>query len=149
MSSSVHALITPSPNYIMLQRFLPQSAHRTTMHYQIFRHKDARPELFDKVNTLYKQVMSEDKGLAVGVQKNMERGLFVNGLMHPRVESAVLHQQARLREMVKEHAQKEKGAGRQIWPAAQAPNGDPASMDDEQFCASLACASTQTGVLAW
>lgn len=119
------------------------------MHYQIFRHKNAKPELFDKVNTLYKQVMSEDKGLAAGVQKNMERGLFVNGLMHPRVESAVLHQQARLREMVKEHAAKEKVAGHQLWPAAQVPNEDPATKDDEAFCAGLACAPAIQPTLAW
>lgn len=119
------------------------------MHYQIFRHKNAKPELFDKVNTLYKQVMSEDKGLAAGVQKNMERGLFVNGLMHPRVESAVLHQQARLREMLKEHVEKEKAAGRQLWPAAQVSSTDQTSKEDEDFCASLACAPNAEGVMAW
>lgn len=119
------------------------------MHYQIFRHKNAKAELFDMVNTLYKQVMSEDKGLAAGVQKNMERGLFVNGLMHPRVESAVLHQQARLREMVKDHAAKEKVAGRQLWPAAQVPNKDPATKDDEDFCAGLACDPATQPMLAW
>lgn len=119
------------------------------MHYQIFRHKNAKPELFDKVNVLYKQVMSEDKGLAAGVQKNMERGLFVNGLMHPRVESAVLHQQARLREMLKEHVEKEKAAGRQLWPAAQVSSTDQTSKDDEDLCASLACAPSAEGVMAW
>lgn len=133
----------------MLQRFLPQSAHSTKMHYQIFRHKDAKPELFDKVNTLYKQVMMEDKGLAVGVQKNMERGLFVNGLMHPRVESAPLHQQARLREVVKEHAEQERIAGRQIWPAAQVASEDLASRHDEEFCKSLACAPALQTAVAW
>lgn len=133
----------------MLQRFLPQSAHKTKMHYQIFRNKSAKQELFDLINVLYKQVMDEDKGLACGVQKNMERGLFVNGQMHPRVESAALHTQAKTREAVKEHAAKERKAGRQIWPAAQAPNSDLVSKEDEEFCASLACAPTNQSILAW
>lgn len=138
-----------SPNYIMLQRFLPQSSSRTKMHYQIFRNKNAAPELFELIDTLYKQVMNEDKGLACGVQKNMERGLFINGQMHPRVESAPLHMQARAREIVKEHAEQEKAAGRQIWPAAQTPSTDAASKDDEEFCAGLACAPTQGPPLVW
>ncbi|PSK37501.1 S-phase delaying protein 1 [Elsinoe australis] len=112
------------PNYIMLQRFLPINAHRTKMHYQIFRNKNANQEHFDKINVLYKQVMSEDKGLACGVQKNMELGHFVNGQMHPQIESPVVHQQAKTREAVKEHAALEKSAGRSIWPVAQAPNSD-------------------------
>lgn len=133
----------------MLQRFLPQSAHKTTMNYQIFRHKDAKQELFDKVNNLYKQVMTEDKGLAVGVQRNLERGMFSNGQMHPRLESAVLHQQARTREAVKEHAAKEKEAGRQIWPATVKTSTDAATREDEEFCASLSCEPAQQAVLAW
>lgn len=138
-----------SPNYIMLQRFLPQSAHKTKMHYQIFRHKNAKQELFDLVNVLYKQVMDEDKALACGVQKNMERGQFVNGQMHPRVESAALHTQAKTREAVKEHAAKEKAVGHQIWPVVQAPNSDLVSKEDEDFCASLSCAPANRTALAW
>lgn len=147
----------------MLQRFLPQSAHSTKMHYQIFRHKAAKQELFDLVNTLYKQVMNEDKDLAVGVQKNMERGLFVNGEMHPRVESAALHLQAKFREAVKEHARVEREVGRVLWPAAAAATAvggegeemekDVVSREDEEFCRGLSCAGGrpggQGGVLAW
>lgn len=133
----------------MLQRFLPQSAHKTKMHYQIFRNKNAKQELFDLINVLYKQVMDEDKGLACGVQKNMERGLFINGQMHPRVESSALHLQAKTREAVKEHAAKEKVVGRQIWPAAQTPSSDLASREDEDFCASLSCVSTDQNGLLW
>lgn len=133
----------------MLQRFLPQSPNTTKMHYQIFRNINAKQEHFDLINDLYKQVMNEDKGLAAGVQKNLERGLFINGQLNPRVESAVLHQQARTREIVKEHSEKEKVAGRQIWPAAQVPSTNKASQEDEEFCASLACAPSNQDILAW
>ena len=123
----------------MLQRFLPQSPRKTKMHYQIFRNKKSTQELFDKVNILYKQVMSEDKALAAGVQRNMDRRLFVNGQMHPRVESGALHQQAKMREAVKEHAADEQAAGRQIWPAAHVQTTDVVTKDDEDFCAGLSC----------
>lgn len=133
----------------MLQRFLPISAHKSKMHYQIFRHKDANQEYFDKLNILYKQVMDEDKGLASGVQRNMERGQFVNGQMHPQIEGPVVHQQAKAREAVKEHAAIEKRVGHQIWPASQTPPSDTVSKEDEEFCAGLSCAPGQQAVLAW
>lgn len=133
----------------MLQRFLPYSARKTKMHYQIFRNKNSPQELFTLIHDLYKQVMYEDKQLAANVQKNMNRGVFVNGQMHPRVESAPLHHMAKTREAVKAHAAKEKAAGRQLWPAVQAPNSDLASKEDEDFCASLACGAAAETVLAW
>lgn len=119
------------------------------MHYQIFKNKNSPQELFDLINNLYKQVMSEDKALAVNVQRNMERGLFVNGQMHPRVESAALHHQAKVRESVKAHLEKEKAAGRQIWPAVRTLKTDSATWEDEELCAGLACDSSDTSVLAW
>ena len=142
-------LILPRPNYIMLQRFLPVSAHQTRMHYQIFRNKNAKQELFDKVNILYKQVMIEDKGLAAGVQKNMDRGMFVNGQLHPRVEGATLHQQARAREAVTEHAAREQAAGRELWPAVRASSDDAVSKQDEDFCARLHSASGEQVPIEW
>lgn len=132
----------------MLQRFLPQSAHRTKMHYQIFRHKDAKPELFNLVNDLYKQVMSEDKTMVCGVQQNLERGLFVNGQLHPRVESAALHTQAKAREAVFEHRKMEEETGAAIWPAVRKVEGDEATKMDEEFCARLSC-GLQEQQLAW
>lgn len=133
----------------MLQRFLPQDARHTKMHYQIFRNRNAKQEHFDKINTLYKQVMLEDKGLASGVQKNMERGHFVNGLLHPQVESAVIHQQAKTREAVMQHAAEESNKGCQIWPVAQPPTTDVVSNEDVSFCVSLNCNPTRQSSLAW
>lgn len=133
----------------MLQRFLPQSTGKTKMHYQIFKNKNSPQHLFDLINDLYKQVMSEDKVLAANCQKNMERGLFVNGQMHPRVESAALHHQAKVRDAVKIHLEREKVAGRQLWPAVQAIETDALTREDEELCAGLACDTNEKGVLAW
>lgn len=79
----------------------------------------------------------------------MDRGLFVNGEMHPRVESAALHHQAKGREAVKRHLEREKVAGREIWPARQEGNEDEVSRDDEEICRGLACGSEKKEVLAW
>lgn len=133
----------------MLQRFLPQAADKTKMHYQIFKNKNSPQHLFDFINNLYKQVMSEDKGLAVNVQKNMQRGLFVNGQMHPRVESAALHHQAKVREAVKIHLEEEKAVGHQFWPAVRAVETDAVTREDEELCAGLTCNSNDKAVLAW
>lgn len=124
----------------MLQRFLPLSANKTKMHYQIFRHRDAKPELFKLVNDLYVQVMTEDKDMVSGVQRNLQRGLFVNGELHSRVESAALHTQAKTREAVMQHRKMEEQEGRKIWPAVRTDLGqDQETKEDEEFCASLTC----------
>lgn len=81
------------------------------MHYQIFHRKNCKPGFFEKIDTLYQQIMSEGKALACSVQNNMERGLFINGQMHPRVESAILHMQSRTPEIVGEYAEQERAAG--------------------------------------
>ena len=133
----------------MLQRFLPQSAHKTTMHYQIFRNKNSPQELFDLVNNMYVQIMNEDKGLAIGVQANLERGLFVNGQMHPRVESAALHLQQKTRETVKAHLAEEREVGRQLWPAHARNIMDAGTQEDEESCAGLACDPVRQSEMVW
>lgn len=133
----------------MLQRFIPHSAQKSTMHYQIFRNKNSPRELFDLIDKLYDQVMSEDKALCAGAHKNLARGMFVNGEMHPRLESAALHFQAKTRDFIKAHLEKEKAAKRQLWPAQQAPNADQVSKEDEEICSGLACHSADQAILAW
>lgn len=119
------------------------------MHYQIFRNKNSPDDLFNLINTLYKQVMSEDKALAASSHKNIARGMFVNGEMHPKLESASLYHQDKTRQCVKAHLAKEKAAGHQIWPAQQAPNEDVVSKEDEAICAGLSCQSSNQPAFTW
>lgn len=122
------------------------------MHYQMFRNQKSPQENFDKINHLYKQVMAEDKELCVGAQSNLRRGVFINGAMHPRLESASLHVQAKIRDVISEHLEKEKEAGNQIWPALQRWSAeDTATEEDEALCAGLStgCSSLAQETLAW
>jgi hypothetical protein len=63
--------------------------------------------------------MSEDKYLCIGTQKNINAGVFVNGLLHPEMELGPLHFQKTVREVVMEHRKKEEEVGHEIWPAAE------------------------------
>lgn len=73
----------------------------------------------------------------------------MNGELHPRVESAALHHQAKARDAVKAHLEREKEVGREIWPARQEGNRDEVSREDEEICAGLACGVEKREVLAW
>lgn len=62
--------------------------------------------------------MSEDKALVLAAHQNIERGVFVNGELHPRLEQGPVFFQKLCRETVKAHLKEEKKAGHTIWPAS-------------------------------
>ena len=88
--------------------------------------------------------MREDKVLCHAAQKNLERGVFVNGLMHPKFEKAPLFFQKGVREAVAEHWQGEKASGGEIWPASRAAGGE-----DEEMCKRIECGGGEKGALEW
>ena len=100
-----------------MQRFVPHGPLKSTMRYEVYRHKEAPKSEFDFIAQMYRRVMSEDKALCEASQKNLNRGVFVNGEMHPRLEQGPLFFQAKCREMVKEHREREMLIKREIWPA--------------------------------
>jgi hypothetical protein len=106
-----------SPNFFFMQRFTPTGPTSCVMRYEVYRHKDATDEAFYLISDMYKRIMSEDKYLCVHSQKNLNAGIFVNGLLHPEMEKGPLHFQKTVREVVMEHFAKERAVGRQIWPA--------------------------------
>ena len=119
------------------------------MYYEIFRNKNSSEEDFQFIDKLYKQIVKEDKGLCVGVQENLDRGVLINGEMHPVKEKGPLYFQNLCRETVVEHHRREKVVGQQIWPARQTlPSKASVSLEDEEFCSGLACQSNQEG-LVW
>lgn len=69
------------------------------------------------------------------------------------MEKGPLFFQKRCREIVMEHAKREKSAGRQIWPAKQKmeEGGNSAvSNEDVEFCEGLACGGdSEKSELAW
>jgi hypothetical protein len=100
-----------------MQRFVPQGPLKSTMRYEVYRHKEAPRAEFDFIASMYQRVMSEDKALCEASQKNLNRNVFVNGEMHPRLEQGPLFFQSKCRDLVKEHREREMMIKREIWPA--------------------------------
>jgi hypothetical protein len=102
----------------MIQKFLPHSPTKSTIVYGIFKNKNSTDEEFHLIADMYERVMREDKVLCNNAQANLNRGVFNNGLLHPRYEKAPLFFQQKVREAVTAHGKREKTEGREIWPAS-------------------------------
>jgi phenylpropionate dioxygenase-like ring-hydroxylating dioxygenase large terminal subunit len=138
-----------SKHFMMIQKFLPVNASQTTVHYEIYRHKDSSSEDFHLIADMYARVMKEDKALCDIAQRNLHRGNYVSGELHPRWEKGPLHFQQQVREALTEHHAREKREGSEIWPARQViPGDDRAAQEDEELCNGLRCDS-QKNELVW
>ena len=118
-----------SPHFFFMQRFTPISPTKSVMRYEVYRNKYSSDEDFNTISDMYKRIMSEDKYLCVNTQKNMNVGVFVNGLLHPEMEKGPLHFQSTVRDVVKAHRQKEEAAGHEIWPADERISKNITSQD--------------------
>lgn len=137
----------------MIQRFVPTSAEHSSMQYQVFRNRNSSDEDFERVNNIYKRIMSEDKVLCDAAQRNLRGGVFVNGELHPRMEKGPLYFQKLVREAVTLHHLREQAANAELWPAKQklpatAPNSKR-SVADSAFCAGLAPCQAANKQLVW
>lgn len=97
-------------------RVVPVSATKTSMQYEVYRHKDATDEEFNEVDAFFKQVESEDKGLCNAAQRNLNAGVYVTGDLNSFNEKGVLYFQKLLKDAVVAHREEEKKAGDEIWP---------------------------------
>lgn len=133
----------------MIQKFLPSSPKNSKMDYEIYRNRNSSETDFKLISEMYARVMGEDKVLCNNAQKNLDRNVFTSGELHPKYEKAPLFFQSTVRDVITEHFEREKSAGREIWPAKPkvSCNAD-VSEKDEQICAALACGA-QKEVLAW
>lgn len=91
------------------------------MVYEVYRNTKAPRDEYDNVDAIYKRVMSEDKALVLASHKNIERGVFVNGEMHPHKEQGPIFFQKLCRDTVVAHANEEREAGHAIWSSAYIP----------------------------
>jgi len=133
----------------MVQKFLPTSPNSSKMHYEIYRNKNATDEQFAAISEPYARVMAEDKLLCIGQQRNLDRGVFVSGLLHPVYEKAPLFFQSKVREAVREHWEREKRDGKEVWPARQKIiNFSVEGERDEEICEGLGCGGRQE-VVVW
>jgi hypothetical protein len=136
---------------MMIQKFQPSSPGKTNITYEVYKNRNSSDESFHLIADMYERVMREDKVLCNAAQRNLDRGVFVNGQLHPKYEKAPLFFQKTVREVITEHFQREKAEGREIWPARQKVAGNVGVSDeDEDICAGIACGNGEgKEVLAW
>lgn len=119
------------------------------MHYEIYRNKHSSDADFRLIADTYARVMAEDKVLCDRAQRNINRGVFVAGEMHPRWEKGPLYFQQGVREALYEHFEKERVQGGEIWPARQKlPGDEEVSNMDMKVCEGVKCGD-EGGQLAW
>lgn len=118
------------------------------MEYEVYRHKEASNEEFEYIDSFFKRVLAEDKYLCNEVQKNLNAGIFVNGQLHPELESAPLFFQNTVRSLLLSHRREERKEHREIWPARQHSAGS-STAEDVDFCSGLACSAEGNNKLKW
>ncbi|KAH6887623.1 Rieske [2Fe-2S] domain protein [Thelonectria olida] len=132
-----------SPHFFFMQRFVPTSATKSTLRYEVFRNKNASDEEFDVVNKLYKRILSEDKHLYASTQKNLNAGT------NSETENSSLIFQTSLRDCVTAHHTREAEADCEIWPARQnLPKSASTSKNDMDFCSNVDCCRINKGPIA-
>ena len=121
-----------------MMRCVPTSAGTCSMEYEVYRHKEASDEDFEYIDSFFKRVLDEDKHLCNAAQRNLNAGVFVNGQLHPDLESAPLFFQNTVRRLLMSHRDEEKNQKAEIWPARQGSMGS-ATAEDIEFCSGLSC----------
>lgn len=108
----------------MIQKFQPIAPTKTLITYEVYKNHHFTAEQFHLIADMYERVMREDKVLCNAAQRNLDRGVFVNGLLHPKYEKAPLFFQKTVREVVTQHWAREKEVGGEIWPARRKMVGE-------------------------
>lgn len=131
-----------------MMRCVPTSAGTCSLEYEVYRHTESSDEDFEYIDAFFKRVLDEDKHLCNAAQKNLNAGVFVNGQLHPNLESAPLFFQNVVRTLLVRHRDEERQEKREIWPARQR-SADQATTEDIAFCSGLACSADESSELEW
>lgn len=108
-----------------MMRSIPTSATTTRQEYDVYKlhTPHATPEAHERMTRFYRKVVDEDFALCEHVQKNLARGIFEGGgPLHPFHEEGVFAFQKMLLGVLRDHVDREKVAGREIWPARPSEN---------------------------
>ncbi|KAI1610474.1 Rieske domain-containing protein [Exophiala viscosa] len=134
-----HFSPNPGTGFMHLMRSIPTSATTTRQEYDVYRLNTphATPEAHERMTNFYRKVVDEDFELCEKVQKNLERGIFEMGLLHPFHEEGVHAFQGMVLKALREQIQAEEKAGTELWAAkpknlSSAKNGRPEEAVDEQ-----------------
>ncbi|KAJ5610170.1 Rieske domain protein [Penicillium lagena] len=144
-----NSCMTVSPHFFYLMRCVPTSASSCSMEYEVYRHVNATDDEFEYVDSFFKRVLKEDKDLCEGAQRNLNAGVFVNGQLHPELESGPLYIQKLVRDLLTSHQAREKQEKKEIWPASPDVTGFGATEEDVAFCSGLACEEESCAALKW
>ncbi|KAL4969946.1 aromatic ring-hydroxylating oxygenase subunit alpha [Aspergillus stella-maris] len=145
-----NASMTVSPHFFYLMRCVPLSPSKTHMQYEVYRQNEASDEAFHKIDSIFKQVLKEDKDLCNAAQRNLNAGVYVNGKLHPQDEKGPLFFQQSVKELVIRHHQSEEQQGGEIWPASPVSSKTHELEEEIEFCRQLDCRSTSgSGPLSW
>ncbi|KAI9021841.1 putative phenylpropionate dioxygenase [Hyaloraphidium curvatum] len=98
-------------------RVNPLTAKRTRLEYEIYANKNASKAEVDSFVEFFKKLEQEDFDLCEATQKNLEKGIYSKGVLHPVKETGVVYYQGEVRRVLEEWAGKEKEKGREIFGA--------------------------------
>lgn len=132
-------------------RVVPITPTRTILQYDIYKKKGISKTEIDDFVEFLQLVEIEDFDLCEATQKNLNTGVYSTGFLHPEKERGVLFYQNMVRDLVVEHVDAEKKAGKIINVATVGtPSSSAEGQKLEGICNSLNCATeTQQAVLAW
>ncbi|EXJ72496.1 uncharacterized protein A1O5_05001 [Cladophialophora psammophila CBS 110553] len=132
---------TITRHFFYIMSIVPLSSTTSSMRYEIYRNKNSSLETFTKEVEFFKQVEREDKWLGNETQRNLNTDTYVSGPLHPYMEQAVAYFEGLTRQALREHMDKEKEAGREIWPVRRPYKGEQLALD-EDFCKEVCSSST-------
>lgn len=119
----------------------PTGPARSTVEYEVFRHKHASDEDFNQVHDIIKRASEEHKSLPNPSEKNFNTGVLIN--------ETPLYFQSQVRQLLEYHSDLEGLAKKEIRPAQQVI--DQNSEQDESLfssCSGLSCGKLAKE-LAW
>jgi phenylpropionate dioxygenase-like ring-hydroxylating dioxygenase large terminal subunit len=107
----------PGTGFMHLMRSVPTSATTTRQEYDVYKLNTphANPQAHERMTNFYRKVVDEDFDLCENVQKNLERGIFETGPLHPFHEEGVHAFQDMVLSALREHVQAEEYAGEELW----------------------------------
>lgn len=116
-----HFSPNPGTGFMHLMRSIPLSSTKTRQEYDVYKLNTpgASPEAHERMVAFYQKVVDEDFALCEAVQRNLERGVWEQGPLHPFYEEGVRSFQETLLGVLRNHVAKEKDQGSVIWPASR------------------------------
>ncbi|CAI5759648.1 unnamed protein product [Candida verbasci] len=121
-------------------RVLPISAKKTVLQYDIYTKKGIDESTKKEFVDFLQSVEIEDFNLCKLTQKNLKEGIYSSGYLHPQKERGVLYYQGLVKDMVKEHFDKEQAKGEKIDPASIGSNPKDKAIDElEYICKAIEC----------